>query len=356
VAQTLTRTAAATASSTITSATIAGASTLTRTSVAAAQQALTQTVALLGLPTPTPFAVAPTATPTPAAIATPTPLAVYTVRRGDTLFEIAGQYDMSVDDLLAANGLTENDVYTIQPGDELKIPAPTPEGAPTASSTEGESATATPAPETYTVRGGDTILAIALRNNVSVEDMLAANGLTINDARTLQPGDELIIPGPEGIPTATPAATATGAPTGTSTATPAATVTGVPTPTPTTASVVRVDAPRLRSPENGTAVSCSGQETLTWLQVPSVRPTDLYLVHLGYVNGVAADGSEEVVWVISQQRPVSATSWQLDNNLCGLAPNNAGKQWRWYVEVAESAADGMQPVSPASPVWGFAWQ
>ena len=217
---------------------------------------------------------------------------------------------------------------------------------------------ATPAPETYTVRAGDTILAIALRNDVSVEDMLAANGMSINDARTLQPGDELIVPGPEGIPTATPAATATSAATatGAATGTPTGTPTGVPSPTPTPASVVRVDAPRLRSPENGTAVSCSGQETLTWLQVPSVRPTDLYLVNLGYVNSVAADGKEEVVWVISQQRPVSATSWQLDNNLCGLAPNTAGKQWRWYVEVVEPAADGLRPVSPASPVWGFTWQ
>ena len=288
----------------------------------------------------------------PVATATPAPLAVYEVRRGDTLFEIAGQYDVSVEDLLAANGLTEDDVYTIQPGDELKIPAPTPEGAPTTGSAEGEAA-ATPAPATYTVRAGDTILAIALRNDVSVEDMLAANGMSINDARTLQPGDELIVPGPEGIPTATPAATAA----------PAQQLERQRLRRParlrprrTPASVVRVDAPRLRSPENGTAVSCSGQETLTWLQVPSVRPTDLYLVNLGYVNSVAADGKEEVVWVISQQRPVSATSWQLDNNLCGLAPNTAGKQWRWYVEVVEPTADGLRPVSPASPVWGFAWQ
>ena len=357
-AQTLTRTNAAIANTTVSSTTLASASTLTRTAAAAAaQQPVTQTVALLGLATPTPLSAAPTATPVPAATATPAPLAVYEVRRGDTLFEIAGQYDVSVEELLAANGLTEDDVYTIQPGDELKIPAPTPEGGPSTGSAEGE-ALATPAPATYTVRAGDTILAIALRNDVSVEDMLAANGMSINDARTLQPGDELIVPGPEGIPTATPAATATSAATATGAAsgTPTVTPTGVPTPTPTPASVVRVDAPRLRSPENGTAVSCSGQETLTWLQVPSVRPTDLYLVNLGYVNSVAADGKEDVVWVISQQRPVSATSWQLDNNLCGLAPNTAGKQWRWYVEVVEPAADGLRPVSPASPVWGFTWQ
>jgi LysM repeat protein/predicted RNA-binding Zn-ribbon protein involved in translation (DUF1610 family) len=362
-AGTLTRTTATSPKTTITntlasatsaSAALTSTSTLTNVADAASTQVTTQASALLGLPTPTPVPPAPAATPTPAATATPTPLAVYEVRRGDTLFDIATKYDVSVDDLLAANDLTEDDVYTIQPGDELKIPAPTPEGGPTQSSAEAEAATATPAPATYTVRAGDTVLAIALRNDVSVEDMLAANGMTINDARTLQPGDELIIPGPEGVPTATPTATSTAA--GTATATPTAAATAAPSPIVMPASVARVDAPRLRSPENGTAVSCSGQNALTWLQVPSVRPSDLYLVHLGYVNSVASNGTEDVVWVISQQRPVSATSWQLDNNLCGLAPNTAGKQWRWYVEVVEPEADGLQPVSPASPVWGFAWQ
>jgi LysM repeat protein len=235
---------------------------------------------------------------------------------------------------LAANGLTEDDVYTIQPGDELNIPAPTPEGAPTA--------TPAPAPATYTVRPGDTMLAIALRSDVTVEDLLAANGMTINDARTLQPGDELVIPGTEGAATATPAATATGA------------ASSATTPAPENS--VRVDAPRLRSPENGTAVSCSGQSALTWLQVPSVRPTDLYMVHLGYVNSIGSDGNEEIIWVISQQRPVSATEWQLDTDLCGLAPNTAGKQWRWFVDVVETTTEGLRSVSPASPVWGFTWQ
>jgi LysM repeat protein len=344
--RTLARTTAAATTNTSTSTRTAAAGTATPT--------LTQTVSLLGLATSTPIPAQPAATPTSAATATPAPLAIYEVRRGDTLFEIASQYDVTVEDLLGANGLNEDDVYTIQPGDELKIPAPTPEGGTTESSTEsnteGGSATATPAPAAYTVRAGDTVLAIALRNGVSMEDMLAANGMTIDDARTLQPGDELVIPGAEGV--STPVATASG--TATATATSATALS--PTATPAPESAVRVDAPRLRAPENGTAVSCGGQGTLTWLQVPSVRPTDLYLVHLGYVNSIAGDGQEEVIWVINQQRPISATSWQLNNDLCGLAPNTAGKQWRWYVEVVEAAADGLRPVSPASPVWGFNWQ
>lgn len=326
----------------------------TRATTGTPAPALSQTASLLGLATPTPIPATPIASATPEATATPTPLAVHDVRRGDTLFEIAREYDITVEDLLAANGLTEDDVYTIQPGDELNIPAPTPEGGPTAGGpAAGVTTTATPVlvPATYTVRPGDTMLAIALRNGVTVDDLFAANNLTIADARTLQPGDELVIPNAEAAATATPTVTATGA---ASTATP----TRVPSPsaTPTPENSVRVDAPRLRSPENGTAVSCSGPGTLTWLSVPGVRPDDLYLVHLGYVNSVAGDGKEDIIWVITQQRPISATSWQLDGNLCGLAPNTAGKQWRWFVEVAETTTEGLRPVSPASLMWGFTWQ
>jgi LysM repeat protein len=276
-------------------------------------------------------------------------LAVHRVRSGDTLFEIAQAYDVSVDDLLLANAMTEDDVYTIQPGDDLNIPAPTPEGAAPAAAVAA--ATATPAPATYTVRAGDTLMAIALRLGIEVEDLLDANDMTINDARTLQPGDELVLPGAEGL--ATPAATATATSTpGTPTAVPTVAATAASEPQ----SAVRLDAPRLRAPENGTAVSCSAENVLIWLPVGSMRSTDLYLLHLGYVDGAAADSSEQVVWVITQPRPAGTTSWTLDNDLCGLAPSTSGKQWRWYVEVVERTSDGYLPVSAPSALWGFAWQ
>ena len=121
---------------------------------------------------------------------------------------------------------------------------------------------------------------------------------------------------------------------------------------------IRLDAPVLRPPENGTVVSCSKTESLAWNAVPFIQASDLYLVHLGYVNGPpAADGSEEIVWVLEQQRPAATTLWELDTNLCGLAPFDFGRQWRWYVEVIERTADGqLNPVSDPSSVWGFSWQ
>ena len=75
------------------------------------------------LPTPTEtIAVTPLPTPT----ATPV---VYQVRSGDTLVTIAAAYGVGVEELMAANEISEQDVYVIQPGQMLFIPVPTPEVA-----------------------------------------------------------------------------------------------------------------------------------------------------------------------------------------------------------------------------------
>jgi LysM repeat protein len=311
---------------------------LTAGAVAAVSETISSSVSLqLTLPTPTPTTAE---TPTPAPTATPTvPLVIHTVRAGDTLFDIARSNDLTVDELLAANGLTEADAFTIQPGDELII-----SGAPPVPTATPVPPTPTPEPamQTYTVAPGDTMMAIALRTRTTIDELLAANGMTINQARALRPGDTLRIPGTgDTLPTSTPGATAT----------------ALPAATPAIASsTIRLDAPQLRSPEDNTSVSCSVETYLNWQPVASIRGTDLYVVHLGYVNGVTTDGTEELVWVLAQQHPANSTSWRMDNRLCGLAPLAAGRQWRWFVEVAEKTGDTLQPVSPPSAMWRFSWQ
>ena len=52
------------------------------------------------------------------------PQGTYTVVAGDTLWVIAARYDLSVEELAAANGIT--DVNDLSPGQELVIPAVTP--------------------------------------------------------------------------------------------------------------------------------------------------------------------------------------------------------------------------------------
>jgi LysM repeat protein len=69
---------------------------------------------------------------------TPTPAALYTIQPGDTLSAIAERFNTTVDELVAANGLTDPDA--LQTGQTLLIPSllrtpvvgsPAPSGTPT---------------------------------------------------------------------------------------------------------------------------------------------------------------------------------------------------------------------------------
>ena len=71
----------------------------------------------------------PSAEPTPVPEATPEPTAEpaatpiqYTIQDGDTISGIAAQYGISYLDLLAYNGLTEEEAAVLQPGDVISIP------------------------------------------------------------------------------------------------------------------------------------------------------------------------------------------------------------------------------------------
>jgi LysM repeat protein len=104
--------------------------------------------------------------------------------------------------------------------------APPPSAPPVASPTVRPNAhdEAPPGPLLYVVQEGDTLGAIAQTHGLSIEDLMAANGLT--DPNTLHIGQTLIIPaGPLPTPTAGSSAEAPPEPS------PAATA--LPTPLPT---------------------------------------------------------------------------------------------------------------------------
>lgn len=124
------------------------------------------TVALVIIPTPTPLPTAtptptltptPTATPTPTLTPTPTitptptpipPSRTYKVQPGDTWIGIALQFGISVQDLVAFNGMTTDTILRV--GQELQIPLrpPTPSPTPTPTPSSGPRLPAgqTPAP------------------------------------------------------------------------------------------------------------------------------------------------------------------------------------------------------------------
>jgi len=142
--------------------------------VAASPSATPAFVTLTPLSTPT-LAITPTAEP-------PT----YTVQQGDSLIVIANRLNVDVDDLTALNQLTGE---TIFPSQVLLVPP-----------------TVTPWPETgpfpHIVGQGETLIAIAERYSVSLDELRALNGLTSD---TIFSGQQILIPaGGSRPPTPTP--------------------------------------------------------------------------------------------------------------------------------------------------------
>lgn len=131
-----------------------------------------------GQPTPevTPPPADPGATSVPAGTTT------YTVVAGDTLFNIGLAFGLTVDELVAANNLTNpND---LEVGQQLTIPTPgTVTISPTAAVT-GE--------QTYTVQPGDTLFKIGQRFGFTVDELDIYNDLL--DPNDLDVGQVILIP------------------------------------------------------------------------------------------------------------------------------------------------------------------
>ena len=94
------------------------------------------------------------------------------------------------------------------------------------------------------------------------------------------------------------------------------------------------------------------QGQLTWGQVNYILPDDRYVLHLGFVSGRNGAGEDTVTWILEQPIPSSRSAWEMDGELCALAPQALGRRWQWYVEVIDQAS---QSVSPPSDSWEFTW-
>lgn len=99
---------------------------------------------------------------------------IYTVKKGDTLYQIAKKYNINVDELKKTNNLTTNNLSI---GQKLTIPK---------KQTEKPTVTTI-----YTVKKGDTLYQIAKKYNTTVNDIKQLNNLTNN---LLSIGQELKIP------------------------------------------------------------------------------------------------------------------------------------------------------------------
>jgi len=112
----------------------------------------------------------------------PSPTGSYTVRKGDTPWDIARSHGVSTSSLLAANGLSHRSI--LHPGQQLVIPA-------ARRTRRSSGASSTTGGATYRVRRGDTLFDIARRFGVSLTELRRANGLK---GSRIHPGDLLVIP------------------------------------------------------------------------------------------------------------------------------------------------------------------
>src|SRR5581483_27256 len=122
----------------------------------------------------------------------------YIVQAGDTLYSIALKFNTTIEAIQQANNLTNPNTLAV--GQRLLIPsasaAPNPvTSAPTARGPTPPSpppATSAASSETYIVRAGDTLAAIAAQFGVSLPELLRANNIT--NPNLISVGQRLIIP------------------------------------------------------------------------------------------------------------------------------------------------------------------
>lgn len=98
---------------------------------------------------------------------------IYIVQKGDSLWLIANNYGISVDELIAMNNLNN---LTLQIGQELKVPS-------NGNMEDNNNSI-------YIVKKGDTLWSIARENGLTVEELKRLNNLNSN---LLMLGQELII-------------------------------------------------------------------------------------------------------------------------------------------------------------------
>lgn len=110
----------------------------------------------------------------------------YTVRRGDTLSDIADAHRTSARAIARANGISTRS--TIRPGQKLVVPGKGKRNTQVAKSKGSKPASG----GSYSVRAGDTLTGIAERNGVTARDLARANDLNLRS--TIHVGDKLKIP------------------------------------------------------------------------------------------------------------------------------------------------------------------
>ena len=286
--------------------------------VLTATEAATMTVEALEEPTPTDV-------PTP--VVRSDGVVRHTVRAGETLLGIAGQYGVTVDEIQAANDL-QNEL--IRAGDELFIPITRPEN--------GEDGSIAVASQfEYTVEAGDTIVSIASRFGSTVAEIQRANSLTDNSV--IRPGQVLAVPVQQ-VPSEVLASSAEATPTPAS---------GESRPFVTPSETIYIE-PRLIGPPDNAVLSREEAALLRWISVDVLDPNEWYVLLVYPVSGSAQ--TLPSIWT-------KATSYRLDAELAPAEGEAA--EYAWQVSVVRvkpgvNSQFALEAASPPSELRSFTWR
>ncbi|WP_052207370.1 LysM peptidoglycan-binding domain-containing protein [Sinomonas humi] len=260
-----------------------------------------------------------------AAIAAPAAAAAdsYTVRPGDTLSGIAARTGVPLDTLFQLNGLGWSSI--IYPGQQIRLGDGSASGASTASSPAPIAAAS--APQTYTVKSGDTLWGISQQSGVSLSDLYRLNGL--GSTSTIYPGQRIVLHAAAAAPAAAPSAAA---PASSSAAPAASNVKAAVAPPPAWSS----------SMWNETTAR---QKTMYGVQEKTGIPLGTLMAKGG---GSTASGTETVAQIQSMVRQI-ATSMGVPTALAlAIAEQESG--FRQNV-TSSVGAIGVMQIMPANASW-----
>jgi LysM repeat protein len=250
----------------------------------------------------------PSSEPTLAPTNTPLPPIDYVVKENDQCVLLAAYYDVPLQSIIDANGLTSDCLLSV--GQTIKIPQPTLIATAQPTSTQSSSQSTTEACQTldYTVKENDTFSSIAANYNIAIDSIKSYNNTTSD---VVWVGMQLKLPLCMRLPTEGP------------------------TPTPTTPPAYA--APSLLLPVDGIVyANTTDVITLQWSSVGTLRENEVYMVT---IEDVTSGGVSRVVQYVTDTKlsvPVS------------LRPTDSTSHiFRWWVVAARQAGSN----ADSSPIY-----
>ena len=252
----------------------------------------------------------------------------HVVQPGETLLAIANQYQVTVEEIQAANNLSNE---LIRPDQRLIIPKTiqVPVNSTTgAGTTSGEL--------TYTVMEKDTIFSIAGKFGSTADEILATNNLAKTDI--IRPGQLLRIPIRQAPAEVFDANTITN--------TASNSVSSQQVDAPTQGEPSTHPAPNLTGPGIDASIFLTESVVLRWVSVDLLSANEWYVVQI-----LPAAGSAKVlntVWTKS-------TSHRIDVSLAPAPGDSATYKWQITI-VRVNSGNQLEAVSPPSEQRQFTWQ